>query len=126
MEQLRNINELLFNIKTKLSDNEYIEFNKNLLILYKKQKEIDTKPLREAQHSLRQYYREEEEEGEEGQDTPYNRYRSDSDSDSDSDVEPASYYEYYREEQEQEDDNHNWISDTDTDDSDGDVESYYN
>jgi len=85
MEQLRNINELLFNIKKKLTDNEYIEFNKNLLILYKKQKEIDTKPLREAQHSLRQYYREEE------QPDITNYYNSDTNSDSD--VEPASYYE---------------------------------
>jgi len=85
MEQLRNINELLFNIKKKLTDNEYIEFNKNLLILYKKQKEIDTKPFREAQHSLRQYYREEE------QPDITNYYNSDTNSDSD--VEPASYYE---------------------------------
>jgi len=85
MEQLRNINELLFNIKKKLTDNEYIEFNKNLLILYKKQKEIDTKPLREAQYSLRQYYREEE------QPDITNYYNSDTNSDSD--VEPASYYE---------------------------------
>jgi len=83
MEQLRNINELLFNIKKKLTDNEYIEFNKNLLILYKKQKEIDTKPLREAQHSLRQYYREEE------QPDITNYYNSDTNSDSD----VESYYD---------------------------------
>ena len=83
MEQLKNINELLFNIKKKLTDGEYIEFNKNLLILYKKQKEIDTKPLRESQHSLRQYYREEE------QPDITNYYNSDTDSDG----EPASYYE---------------------------------
>ena len=85
MEQLRKINELLFNVKKKLTDGEYIEFNKNLLILYKKQKEIDTKPLREAQHSLRQYYREEE------QPDITNYYNSDTDSDSD--TEPSSYYE---------------------------------
>jgi len=83
MEQLRNINELLFNVKKKLTDNEYIEFNKNLLILYKKQKEIDTKPLRESQHSLRQYYREEE------QPDITNYYNSDTNSDSD----VESYYD---------------------------------
>lgn len=88
MEQLRNINELLFNIKKKLSDNEYIEFNKNLLILYKKQKQIDTKPLRESQHNLRQYYREEEQE--EHPDVT-NYYNSDTDTDN-SDVEVESYY----------------------------------
>lgn len=84
MEQLKNINELLFNIKKKLSDNEYIEFNKNLLILYKKQKEIDNKPLIESQHSLRQYYREEQED-------VTNYYNSDTDTD-DSDGEVESYY----------------------------------
>jgi len=89
MEQLRNINELLFNIKKKLSDSEYIEFNKNLLILYKKQKEIDTKPLRESQHSLRQYYREEEQ----TEEPNHSWYVSDSETNSDSDGEPASYYE---------------------------------
>ena len=89
MEQLRIINELLFNIKKKLTDGEYIEFNKNLLILYKKQKEIDTKSLRESEHSLRQYYRQEEQTEEEEHVTNY--YNSDTDSDSD--VEPASYYE---------------------------------
>jgi len=90
MEELRNINELLFNIKKKLTDSEYIEFNKNLLILYKKQKEIDTKPLRESQLALRQYYREENEE--EHEEEPNHSWYI-SDSDSDSDIEPASYYE---------------------------------
>ena len=91
MEQLRNINELLFNVKKKLTDGEYIEFNKNLLILYKNQKRIDIEPLVQSQRALRQYYREEEDQ-EEVQDTPYNRYRSDSDSDSDSDTDVESYY----------------------------------
>ena len=86
MEQLRNINELLFNIKTKLSDNEYIEFNKNLLILYKKQKEIDNKPLIESQRSLRQYYREEQE-----QEDDNHNWISDTDTD-DSDGDVESYY----------------------------------
>tara|TARA_R110001632_G_scaffold211275_1_gene336683 strand:+ start:704 stop:1021 length:318 start_codon:yes stop_codon:yes gene_type:complete len=105
MEELRNINELLFNIKKKITDAEYIEFNKNLLILYKKQQEIDTKPLRESQHSLRQYYREDQDQAEQTQ------------------------AEQTQAEQTQEEEpNHSWyVSDTDTDNSDdGEVESFYN
>ena len=93
MEQLRNINELLFNIKKKLTDAEYIEFNKNLLILYKKQKKIDIEPLIESQRSLRQYYREDNPtQAEQTQEHPdiTNYYNSDTDTDnSDGEVESS-------------------------------------
>jgi len=93
MEQLRNINELLFNIKKKLTDSEYIEFNKNLLILYKKQKQIDIQPLIQSQRSLRQYYREQAEQTEDQEEHPdvTNYYNSDTDSDN-SDGEVESFY----------------------------------
>ena len=85
MEQLRNMNELLFNIKNKLTDGEYIEFNNNLLILYKKQKEIETKFLRRQAEQL-------EEEDEEEQEPNHSWYVSDSDSDSENE-QPPSFYE---------------------------------
>lgn len=76
MDELKIINEIIFNIKQKITDNEYLLLTKNLYKLYKKQKDIDEKPMIESQQSLRQYYRYEEP----------NYY----DNDSDSDIE--SYY----------------------------------
>jgi len=87
MEQLRNLNELLFNVKNKLSDGEYLEFNKNLLILYKNQKEIETKFLRRQAEQL---------EDEEEEEPNHSWYESDSNSDTDSDSDneqPPSFYE---------------------------------
>lgn len=80
MDELKIINEIIFNIKQKITDNEYLLLTKNLYKLYKKQKHIDNKPMIESQHSLRQYYRYEEPED------ITNYY----DNDSDSDIE--SYY----------------------------------
>jgi len=87
MEQLRNLNELLFNVKNKLSDGEYLEFNKNLLILYKNQKEIETQFLRRQAEQL---------EDEEEEEPNHSWYESDSNSDTDSDSDneqPPSFYE---------------------------------
>ncbi len=41
MENIKNINEILFNIKHKLTDMEYIELTKNLLKIYKDKKRTD-------------------------------------------------------------------------------------
>jgi len=80
-------------LKKKLTDSEYIEFNKNLLILYKKQKQIDIQPLIQSQRSLRQYYREQAEQTEDQEEHPdvTNYYNSDTDSDN-SDGEVESFY----------------------------------
>ncbi len=86
MEQLKIINEILFNIKHKITDNEYLLLTKNLHILYNNQKKIDEAPMIESQRNLRQYYREEQEQEEPN----HSWYVSDTDSNTDTDVE--SYY----------------------------------
>ena len=50
MESIKNINEILFNIKHKLTDMEYLELTKNLLKVYKDKKRTDDLLTNIVQH----------------------------------------------------------------------------
>ena len=50
MESIKNINEILFNIKHKLTDMEYLELTKNLLKVYKDKKRTDELLTNIVQH----------------------------------------------------------------------------